>query len=128
MNKDEQFREHVKGFLSSKKEGNSNGVLFHLSKLIELEPENPEHYYNRGVAQGHLENYELAISNYTKAIKLNPNNFEAWGNRGVAYDALGQRDKAISDLEKCLQINPHSIHQINLKNIKEKYGKRQKKF
>ncbi|MBI4844934.1 MAG: tetratricopeptide repeat protein [Candidatus Omnitrophica bacterium] len=99
MDKTKEFNERVIGFLNSKKEGKSDVILFNLTKLIELDPENPEHYYNRGVAQGHTGNYELAINNYTKAIKLNPNDFEAYGNRGVAYDALGQQDKAIADLE-----------------------------
>ncbi|MBU1044442.1 MAG: tetratricopeptide repeat protein [Candidatus Omnitrophica bacterium] len=120
MDKSKEFNEHVSGFLNSKKAGEINGILFHLTKLIELDPENPEHYYNRGVAQGHLENYELAISNYTKAIKLNPKDSEAYGNRGVAYDALGEESKAIADFEKCVRLNPGSVHVINLNNIRKR--------
>ncbi|MCK5592395.1 MAG: tetratricopeptide repeat protein [Candidatus Pacebacteria bacterium] len=120
MDKDKEFEEHVIGFLNSKKEGKTNGVLFHLTKLIELDPENPEHYYNRGVAQGHLGNYELAISNYTKVIKLNPRDDEAYGNRGVAYDALGDEGKAMADFQQCLKINPHSIHIINFNNMEKR--------
>jgi len=123
MDKSKEFDEHVSGFLNSKKAGETNRILFHLKKLIELDPENPEHYYNRGVAHGHLENYELAISNYTKAIKLNPEDFEAYGNRGVAYDALGEESKAIADFEKCLSMNPGFVHGINLNNIRKRNSK-----
>ena len=43
-----------------------------LKKAIDLNPQDAEAYYNRGLAYDELSNYNQAIKDYTKVIELDP--------------------------------------------------------
>jgi len=96
-----------------------------LTKLIELDPRceasyngfHFNHYYNRGVLYGYLDEWCKAIADYTKAIEINPKHTLARGNRGVCYSDLGDLENAILDIAWAVKINPGSIHSINLPNM-----------
>ena len=70
------------------------------AKAIELNPNNPIYWNNRGDTFGHLGQWGKAISDFSKAIQLNPGLEFAWGLRGSAHAALGQWEKASGDLVK----------------------------
>ena len=42
--------------------------------MIELQPDNPEAYYNRGLVYDEQAKYNHAILDYTKVIELKPEN------------------------------------------------------
>ena len=79
---------------------------------IQLNPEDPDPYINRGYAQFRLGKtkadqgdivdaralYTAAVQDCTHAIQLDPENASAFGNRGVAKAALGGTEGAIEDL------------------------------
>ncbi|MEN3183548.1 MAG: tetratricopeptide repeat protein, partial [Atribacterota bacterium] len=52
--------------------------------LLELRPDYPEGYVNRGNAYFALGEVEKAIADYSRAIDLRPNFAEAYNNRGNA--------------------------------------------
>ena len=60
------------------------------TNAIDLEPNNPDFYHNRGFSQRKMGNYEAAITDYTKAIELDENHFKAYYNRAFSYDKLHQ--------------------------------------
>ena len=53
-----------------------------------------------------LEQYKLAIDDYSKAIELNPQLMRAYHNRGYAKFKLAQYESAIEDYNKILELNP----------------------
>jgi tetratricopeptide (TPR) repeat protein len=76
------------------------------SQAIELVPENPAAWSNRGnarVSQGKL---DAAIADYTQAITIAPEQPDAYLNRGAALEGLGQWQSAIADYNQVLELNP----------------------
>ncbi|KJV73422.1 TPR repeat family protein [Orientia tsutsugamushi str. UT76] len=50
---------------------------------IKYEPNNPEAYYNKGIALMNLGHIQEAIENYDIAIRYRPNYSEAYHNKGL---------------------------------------------
>jgi tetratricopeptide (TPR) repeat protein len=88
------------------KRGQFAEAVGELDKAIEYHPKYAEAYYNRGIAQRHLERLNQAVSDYTRAIEFNPDFAEAYANRGIIYSRLGQLNEAIADYTKAIGINP----------------------
>lgn len=66
-----------------------------------------EPFFNLGfIHQEYLENYDVAIENYTKAINLEPKYFEAFYNRAKCYERKGQNKLAELDYRAALKIHP----------------------
>ncbi len=79
------------------------------TKAIELSPQHPEAYDNRGIAYSNLGNYEMAIQDQTKAIELNPQYAYAYNNRGANYGNLGNYVMAIQDYTKAIELYPQFV-------------------
>jgi tetratricopeptide (TPR) repeat protein len=73
---------------------------------IEMDPEDPNAYNNRGIALAKEGRYEKAITQFTRALKRNPVFAEAYYNRGLVDLAIGQLGQAISDFTTALEIKP----------------------
>ena len=63
-------------------------------------------FYNRGLAQAHKGDYDLAIKDYDQAIRLNASLAIAFDARGVAYGHKRDYDHAIQDFNQALRLNP----------------------
>ena len=57
-------------------------------KAIEINPQDADAWYNKGVALYNLGRYEEAIKAYDEAIKLNPQDTDAWYNPNLP-DQIG---------------------------------------
>jgi len=78
------------------------------TKAIELRPDYPEAYNNRGNTYGELSGkHDLAIRDYTKAIELRPDFAEAYYNRGVTYNDLGKHALAVRDCNRVIDLRPN---------------------
>ncbi|MDY9925539.1 tetratricopeptide repeat protein [Methanosarcina sp.] len=89
--------------------------------LIDENPGNPDHWYNRGTAhsslaevliktgeyQDSLNEYEEAVKAFDNATTLNPDFALAWNNKGNAYLKLKKHNKAVEAFEKAFEINPN---------------------
>ncbi len=89
--------------------------------LIDENPGNPDHWYNKGTAhsslaevliktrdyKGSLNEYEETIKAFDNATDLNPIFALAWNNKGNAYLKLKKYNKAIEAFEKAFEINPN---------------------
>jgi tetratricopeptide (TPR) repeat protein len=76
-------------------------------KLIDLDPDNPNAYYERGDYYYEMDEYSKAIADYSKAIQLNPNNANAYYNRGSSYGEIEEYEKAIADYNKVIELAPN---------------------
>ena len=76
------------------------------SRVIELNPNNPNAYNNRGVAYNARGDFDRAVEDYTKVIELNPDDAIAYNNRGGVYYLKGEYDSAIVDFSKAIELNP----------------------
>ena len=78
----------------------SQEILADIDKVIELSPEMPIAYYNKGVLMIDRQDYTSALSAFNQAIELNPTFGEAFYNRGFVYFKLGNREKGAADVSK----------------------------
>ena len=69
---------------------NFNGV-------VQVEPNSPQSYYQRGLNHQRLGNKEAAISDYTEAIRLNQEYAPAYCSRGLVRSQQGDKQGAVKD-------------------------------
>jgi tetratricopeptide (TPR) repeat protein len=79
------------------------------SQDIEMDPEDPNAYNNRGIALAKEGQYEAAIARFSRAFQRNPAFAEAYYNRALVDLAIGQLGQAISDFSKAVEIKPGLI-------------------
>lgn len=75
------------------------------SQAIELDPENLDAYFYRGVTKDNIGDYEGAILDYTKVIFFEPS-ADVYFNRGNSKYSLMDYVGAKEDFEKALALNP----------------------
>jgi tetratricopeptide (TPR) repeat protein len=81
------------------------------NNAIYLEPSYADAYFQRGYLQYRLNNYDLAIKDYTHALALNPPQWlvaQLYFQRAVSYSFMKDFDKAIKDIESAASLNPKS--------------------
>ena len=89
-----------------------SGALIDFNKTIELYSLNKSTtreqfgkiYYNRAMANTALENYRLAISDYSKVIEFTPENPYGFYNRAVIYIQLMELENGCKDLRSLLAL------------------------
>ena len=84
-----------------------------LSKAIELEPEDPDAYFFRGISYYLKDEAYGAIADFDKALELIPNgtvtditDADIYAMRGSSYGLKEDYDTAIADLEKAIELEP----------------------
>ena len=98
-------------------------------KAVNLDPENPIIYSNRGLVQRKQENYTEAIDDYSLELKystnrnkdpkniVNHSNIKALNNRAYCYAKIGQFDSAIDDYSYVIEIDSKNIHALHNRGI-----------
>ena len=84
-----------------------DSAIVNYTIAIQLEPDNANTYFWRGLAYAFKNNYDSAIVNYTIAIQLNPNDDLNYVVRGNAYKRKFDYDSAIEDYTIAIQLNPN---------------------
>lgn len=81
------------------------------NQALELEPNYPEAYFNRGLARTQLAanlpeptRGPNPIADYAEAIRLNPGYADAYYNRGLVYISLKQYESAIADFQQAAEL------------------------
>ena len=64
---------------------------------VTKEPMTKEEYYDEGMAEFAIAEYEKAIGCYRKAVELAPDYFDAWHALGMAYLRANKISEAIED-------------------------------
>jgi tetratricopeptide (TPR) repeat protein len=95
--------------LAEAQHGNYAEAIAIFSELIDRNPNNANHYSNRGLVYFQSGQPAAAIGDYNRAIKLNPRLDSAYNNRANYYAAQGQFLEAILDYDIALDLNPANV-------------------
>ncbi|PJZ59257.1 tetratricopeptide repeat protein [Leptospira barantonii] len=74
------------------------------SKYLELVPGDASGYYNRGLAQYTLKQYDVAMKDFSKAVEIDPNKTGAFLYKGYANEMLKDCPTAIEDFQKAIDL------------------------
>jgi tetratricopeptide (TPR) repeat protein len=83
------------------------------TQLIDLFPDNPAIWSNRGNSRVSQNKLEAAVSDFNRSIKILPDKPDAYLNRGTALEGLGRWDEAIVDYQYILSIDPQDAMAYN---------------
>lgn len=98
---------YVRRAIDRHRVGDWEGAWEDDSKAIELNPNLPLPFGNRGILKVVRKDFKGALADLNEAIRLDPRFADAYRNRGYAKDVLGDLDGALDDLTKAVEINPH---------------------
>jgi len=82
-------------------------------QAIELDPDVPLAYLDRGLAYSLKGDPDRAIVDYDQAIELDPDDAEAYRRRGNACLDKGDLDRAIADLNRAIELDPDNPYTYN---------------
>ncbi len=91
---------------------NYKAAIQSFTKVIEMNPEDPEAYAYRGLCKYYIEDYEGAIEDYTKALEIQPNYAEAYDLRGIAKGELGDKGGACEDWKMAFQFGFNDAYDL----------------
>ena len=97
-----------RGVFFKEQEKDYTRALADYNTAIELNPNNPGTYYNRGLLREELKDFAGAIEDYTSTILLDPENAKAYNNRGGLLKEQGNLGRAFADFNIAIQLNPLS--------------------
>lgn len=90
------------------KAGNAKLALEDFNKAVQLMPEYPPTYNNRGNLLVQLGQHEEAVKDFDRAALLAPKYAAAYSNRANARLKLGQTREAIADFTRAIELSPRS--------------------
>lgn len=88
--------------------GQTKLAIDDFNRAVQLFPEHPATYNNRGNLLLALALSKEAIRDFDRAILLAPGYAAAYANRAGAFDRLGQPDDAIRDYTRAIELMPQS--------------------
>ena len=79
--------------------GNNTKALSFYDKLISLDKNNTDAYFNKGLVLANQKNYDDAIKCFERVIQLSPDYPYAYYSLGMAYEQQGDNNKALEYYE-----------------------------
>ena len=105
---EEVARLHSEAKTSLKKRTWARSTLSKMNKAIELDKNNANAYFFRGIAKSKSDALRGATDDYDKAIELDPNDAAKWRARGLAKRRSGRSRSAIEDYDKAIELDPEN--------------------
>ena len=96
-------------------------TVLYYTEALELKPDFPEGYNNRGIVYADAGDFDRAIEDHNMAIKLKPDYASAYNNRGIAYYHKNEYDRAIEDHNMAIKLKPDYASAYN--NLGVAYSK-----
>jgi len=81
-------------------------AIDYFNKVLNLNPNNTEVLFMKGMAHNYLKQYELAIADFDKSLALSPSQPEVYYNRANTYVNLQKIDNALADYANAIHFNP----------------------
>jgi tetratricopeptide (TPR) repeat protein len=78
-----------------KQTGKNEKALSFYDKIIALDSENSDAYFNKGLVYAGMKDYDKCISCFEKVIQLSPDYPYAYYSIGMAYEQKGMKDQAL---------------------------------
>ena len=75
-------------------------------KVLALQPEDADTWFNLGFVREHAGKAEAAIAAFGEAVRLKPAQDRAWYGKGLAHARLGQHDAAADALRRLAMAHP----------------------
>ena len=88
-----------------KQNGKITDAIIANNKAIEINPTDPETYYNQGNTFYKIRKLDESKTSFEKAIELNSNYPEAYNNLGTILRELGKLDESEKTLRKAIELN-----------------------
>jgi len=82
-------------------------------KAIKYNPNDKKLHYGLGELYGLMEEYMLAIDEFSKAIVIDGEYFEAYKSRGYYFAEIGNKYGAIKDFSKAIKLNKNDTEVYN---------------
>ena len=92
-------------------------AVVHYTEALELKPDFPEGYNNRGTVYADAGDFDRAIQDHNMAIELKSDYASAYNNRGIAYYSKGNFDRAIRDYHKAIELKSDYASAYNNRGI-----------
>lgn len=86
--------------------GNFDKAIASWDCALELNPNLPEAWHNRGSALGHLGKYAEAVASFERALVMDANNYQTWNGHAHALYLLEKWFEAASSWQKAIEIVP----------------------
>ena len=96
----------IEAHLIEEKQNAFEKAIMYYTEALTLNSDDPNTYYNRGLAHFNKSEYDKAASDYSTVIQLEPDNSYAYCSRGLIYFNKGEYDKAIADYNMAIQLKP----------------------
>ncbi|MFO7619178.1 MAG: tetratricopeptide repeat protein [Thermoplasmata archaeon] len=91
--------------------------------VLEIDPENPDAWNNKGLILAVAGNYKEALKCHLKAIELDPENVDAMSNVGMVHTKLESHKEALMWYDKALEMDrSHETTWNNKGNLLSKLG------
>ncbi len=90
-------------------QNNHAAAIQTLNQLMTHEPDNADHYANRGLMHYSLQQWDSALADYDAAIALNGELDRAYSNRANLYASQQNWVAAIADYDQAIDLNPLNI-------------------
>jgi tetratricopeptide (TPR) repeat protein len=68
-----------------------------------------EEYYDQGMTEFAMAEYDKAIDCYRKAVELDPQYFDAWHALGMAFLRANRIPEAVDAGKRSIEINPNDM-------------------
>lgn len=103
--------------------GKYNEAIALFTDALEINPNHPDIYSDRGVAYLHLKNEQNCMEDLDTALTLQPEYSFRFASRAYAKDFFGNTEAAIEDYEKAVALDPEdAVAHNNLGLLLEKLG------
>lgn len=87
-------------------QGDYTGAAEDYTRVINMQADYSNAYFNRAICYEKLKKYEEALNDYTQVTLLLPGDAAAYLNRAAVYETQGKLNLAIVDLDKALELDP----------------------
>ena len=86
-------------------------------RILELSPDDPIAFNNRGVTYDELGKYKEALADYNRSLELSPDDSGTLSNRGVTYRKMGKYKEALADYNRSLELSPDHLGTLNNRGV-----------
>jgi tetratricopeptide (TPR) repeat protein len=100
---------YLQGYILDERHDNKSAIRAY-SKAIELDANDVDSLYNRGVDLYLQGSMDAAIKDFSRTIENDSKHVSAYTNRGAALATTGKLEAALADLSKAISLNPRELN------------------